>query len=374
MSDTPTIPVNFSQSAGFEFSDLDGMFRVANCYLQSGFAPESFKTPQQLIICWARGAELGLRPLQSVEGLTVINNRIGIMGDVALGLVRASGLLDDEPEVEYSGEVGKDNWTCTVTVKRKGTKKGRSASFSLGEARQAGLLDRASAKGIPPWKAYPKRMLYYRPLGFILRDTFSDVLKGLPIAEELRDIPSEEETMAEKVRLARVHTQQIAASGVTVLGADQAQPSPADTVEPAFAEDRTKTSAPPFAEQLARDYPAQAAQPDSPEPEGPPATPLDPDDLSFDAAIPKAQGPVGSAGSAPERPAWMDHIIRAIPHVRFFGRKISELDPKDLGRIETQWIPQVESQLGQASEEQKLELPLFKAAIAYRKSEVAKVV
>src|ERR1700746_3045917 len=105
----PTATVRFSAAAGFEFNDLDGMYRAAQCYLQSGFAPPSYRTPQQLIICWARGAELGLKPLQAIEGLTVINNRIGMMGDLALAMVRQSGELV-KYEKEWSGEG--DELTC----------------------------------------------------------------------------------------------------------------------------------------------------------------------------------------------------------------------------------------------------------------------
>lgn len=362
--DTPKIPVAFNPVSGFEFHDLDGMFRAATCYLQSGFAPESFKTPQQLIICWARGAELGLRPLQAVEGLVVINNRITIMGDVALGMVRASGQLEDEPEVEYSGEG--DSLTCTVTVKRKGSKRARSASFSMAEAKSAGLLDRPAGRGIPPWKAYPRRMLYYRPLGFVLRDTFSDVLKGMPITEEMRDIPTEEETMEAKVFAARAHTAKLVAEGVEILGAEQPMPTPAQMVEPAFDEDKTKTaSEPAFSAQLAKDYPRVAAvaagaepkQEPEPKPEEQTHPALEPDmDLSFDPK-PKPE---------PE-PNWREHVIRSIPHAAYFGKKIGELSLKDLSRLENQWIPQVKPKLGDASDEQKLELPLFEAAIAHSK-------
>lgn len=375
------VPVAFDPATGFHFNGLDEMFRVANCYLQSGLAPESFRTAQQLIICWATGAELGLKPLQAMKVLVVINNRITIMGDGALGLCRRSGLLEEEPEVEYSGQG--ETRACTVTVKRKGSKKARSASFSLREAKTAGLLDKGTGKpGIPPWKAYPDRMLYYRPLGFVLRDTFSDILLGIPIAEEMIDVPADEDLDADKVAGTRGYTQEVAAKGTEVIGAEQQLPSAAETVEPAFEEDKTQTHMPPFAEQLAKDYPQPGAPVGFATPPAQPASPLPadeqipaaeeqgPDDLSFTVPIqPKPKPEPVPAQPAPEqRPAWMDHVIKSIPHVRFFGRRISELEPKDLARIENQWIPQVKPKLADASDEQRQELPLFEEAIAYNKS------
>jgi hypothetical protein len=163
---------------GVELRDVDAMFRFARCYLQSGLAPTSFKNEQQLVICWAKAAELGLSPLQAVEGMTIINNRVGIMGDLALAMVEASGLLEQK-RVEYSGEG--DSLECKVTLQRKG-REPQTYSFSVREARAAGIYERSAT-----WKSYPRRMVYYRALGFGLRDEFSDVLKGTKTVEELMD-------------------------------------------------------------------------------------------------------------------------------------------------------------------------------------------
>ena len=44
---------------GVELKDIDSMFRFAKCYLQSNLVPTSFKNEQQLVIAWAKAAELG---------------------------------------------------------------------------------------------------------------------------------------------------------------------------------------------------------------------------------------------------------------------------------------------------------------------------
>ena len=170
---------------GVELKDVDSMFRFAKCYLQSNLAPTSFKNEQQLVIAWAKAAELGLSPLQAVEGMSIINNRVGIMGDLALAMVEASGLLEQK-RVEYSGEG--DSLVCTVTLQRRG-REAQIYSFSVKEARAAGIYDRS-----PTWRNYPRRMVYYRALGFGLRDEFADVLKGTKTVEELMDYPAQEES------------------------------------------------------------------------------------------------------------------------------------------------------------------------------------
>ena len=100
-------------------------------------------------------------------------------------MVEASGLLEQK-RVEYSGEG--DSLTCTVTLQRRG-REPQIYSFSVKEARAAGIYDRS-----PTWRNYPRRMVYYRALGFGLRDEFADVLKGTKTVEELMDYPVEEES------------------------------------------------------------------------------------------------------------------------------------------------------------------------------------
>ncbi len=74
---------------------------------------------------------------------------------------------------------------ATCTIKRRNYEP-VTRSFSWEDAKQA----RLSAKQ-GPWQEYPKRMLQMRARGFALRDTFADVLKGLYVGEEARDMPPE---------------------------------------------------------------------------------------------------------------------------------------------------------------------------------------
>jgi hypothetical protein len=167
---------------GVELPDIDAMFRFARCYLQSGLAPTSYKNEQQLVIAWARARELGIPYLQAVEGMSVINGRIGLMGDLGLALAERSGELEDK-RVRYTGEG--DELTCFVELKRKG-REWKQWSFSVREAKTAQIYDRNAV-----WRQYPRRMTYYRALGFALRDEFGDVLKGMKTVEELQDYPEE---------------------------------------------------------------------------------------------------------------------------------------------------------------------------------------
>lgn len=175
--------VPFDPKTGFQFQDIDGMFRAAKLYLQTGYAPPSIKHAKQIVIIWAMAAELGIRPLVAINNMSVVNNRPNPNGDLALSMVHKAGLLADTPTVVYSGEG--DDYTCTIVVKRKGHKTARTQSFSIRQAKTAKIYGKQN------WQTYPDRMLYYRALGFALRDVFPDVMNGMVIAEELEDYPAE---------------------------------------------------------------------------------------------------------------------------------------------------------------------------------------
>ena len=145
---------------------------------KSEIIPKDYQgKPANCLIAIMMGAEVGLRPVQALQGTMVVNGRPAIWGDTAIGLVLASGLQ------EYS----KDEWdaktgTASFTTKRKGMPE-ITRTFSLEDAKVAGLLNKAG-----PWSGYKPRMCFNRARAFALRDAYADVLKGLAIYEEVRDI------------------------------------------------------------------------------------------------------------------------------------------------------------------------------------------
>lgn len=142
----------------------------------SDLVPKDFKgKPGNCLIAMQWGSELGLKPLQSLQNLAVINGRPALWGDAVIALVMAS------PVCEYVTE-DDDGQTAYCRVKRKGAPE-QVRSFSMEEAMKAGLSGKQG-----PWTQYPKRMRQMRARAFALRDVFPDVLRGMPIAEELQDM------------------------------------------------------------------------------------------------------------------------------------------------------------------------------------------
>ena len=176
-------PIDFGNQ-GVKLASLEDAFRFANAVAISGFAPRGMEKPEAILVAIQLGAELGLTPMSSLQNIAIINGRPAIYGDAALALVRSSGLLEIFREEEI-GEVGKDTYGYKVTAKRKGFYEAFE-TFTVADAKLSKLWGKSG-----PWTDYPKRMLKFRARGFMLRDLFGDVLKGLRTMEEARDIPAE---------------------------------------------------------------------------------------------------------------------------------------------------------------------------------------
>src|SRR2546427_12720258 len=86
---------------------------------QSTMVPEQYVgKPGDILIAIQYGAELGVKPLQAIQGIAVINRRPTIWGDLALAVVLNSGKVEEirEMTTEELRAAGK----ATFYGKRKG--------------------------------------------------------------------------------------------------------------------------------------------------------------------------------------------------------------------------------------------------------------
>ncbi len=167
---------------------LADALKVADIICKSIFCPKQFiGKPGDVLVCLQYGAELGLKPMQAVQNIAVINGKPSIFGDAMLAVCQQSPNWEWMTE-EYLEDI--NGYKCTV--KRKGAPE-HSAIFTEADAKQAGLWG-----GSDPWRKYSKRMLQMRARGFALRDTFADCLKGLISAEEAGDYPNKESKLKPK--------------------------------------------------------------------------------------------------------------------------------------------------------------------------------
>ncbi|MGJ7500107.1 hypothetical protein ACSFBF_07080 [Variovorax sp. ZT5P49] len=171
-----------TQPAQFDLSPqtFEQALTFANYMADSDMVPKDFKgKPGNCLIAMQWGFEVGLKPLQALQGIAVINGRPSIWGDALLSLVLSSPVCKDVIE-RYEG-TGED-YKAVCIAQRHG-RADKVGEFSLKDAKTAGLLGKQG-----PWTQYRDRMLKQRARAFALRDQFADVIKGLSVAEESQDI------------------------------------------------------------------------------------------------------------------------------------------------------------------------------------------
>lgn len=161
--------------------DFDGVWRIATAVVKAGMAPRGLDKPEQAMVAILHGMEVGLTPMAALQSIAVVNGRPTIWGDGALGLVQGSGKMESFKEW-YEGQGESRKALCQV--KRRGDPELKLGEFSVADAKKASLWGKQG-----PWTQYSDRMLKMRARAFALRDGFSDVLRGLGIAEEVQDTP-----------------------------------------------------------------------------------------------------------------------------------------------------------------------------------------
>ncbi len=168
------VPRNFSLLP----NSLGEAMQLAELIAKSDFAPKDYKDkPGNIMLAIQMGADVGLKPMQALQNIAVINGRPSIWGDAALAL--AYEVLERFHEtIEGDG----DRRTAVCVVRRTGWPDDIRRTFSVADAKKANLWGKAG-----PWQTYPDRMLQMRARGFALRDAAADRLMGLILAEEADD-------------------------------------------------------------------------------------------------------------------------------------------------------------------------------------------
>lgn len=165
-----------------KLSSMTDAMQFCDQVFNSGLAPTSFRTPQAIFGAIQMGAELGMRPMQALQSLAVVNGRVSLMDKAARGVVAHSGLLEDcQDYFEGSG----DDLTAFCKLKRKGVATPFIGKFSVAQAKKAQLWGKAG-----PWTMYPQDMMMHKASARAHALGFSDILIGLAVTEDIQDTPS----------------------------------------------------------------------------------------------------------------------------------------------------------------------------------------
>ena len=162
---------------GVQFHSVEDAFRMAQAIVDSGMAPKG-DNPQAVMVKMQAGMELGMTPIQSMQSFVVVNGRLTMYGEAALGKIRASGVFD---HLVIGNDGEGDARFGFVEFKRRDMASVERVTFTWAEAKKAGLSNKDT------YKSWGDDMLVWRAVGRFSKRYASDVLRGFAVAVVIRD-------------------------------------------------------------------------------------------------------------------------------------------------------------------------------------------
>ena len=177
--------------------NLEGLWRLSDALARAKILPDhltdngraDYETVKANVFWVVQcGAELGIPACQAIMGIAIINGRPCVYGDLMIGKVRASGIAD---YILETSEGSGDDLVCYCETRRSDNGEVIVRSYSWAEADK--VVQRSKRFGDKKltdkdtYQNYGPRMIAMRARAFCLRDAFSDVLKGIRVAEEEED-------------------------------------------------------------------------------------------------------------------------------------------------------------------------------------------
>lgn len=152
---------------------LQTMLTLADQLYRSTLLPAHIKSGAAALAVIQNGLELGLPPMYALRKTAIVQGKPTIESEVMLALIYHH---HGDEAVQW---VRHDDQAAVLRYKRRGASEHREFSFTIEQAKAAGLT------GKDTWKSYPGAMLRARCISAMARIAFPDVIAGLYTAEEL---------------------------------------------------------------------------------------------------------------------------------------------------------------------------------------------
>jgi hypothetical protein len=153
--------------------DVAAMFQLAKTLVESGLLPQTIKTPAAAFAIVQKGRELGLPPMQSLSGIAVISGKPVCSSELMASLIYRDHGDNALAVVESTSDV------CTIEYGRRGASQRGRYTFTIDDARRAGVAGGAT------WQKYPAAMLRARCISAVARMAFPDSIAGMYMPDEL---------------------------------------------------------------------------------------------------------------------------------------------------------------------------------------------
>ena len=164
------------------------------------------------------GTELGLSPMAALNNVFIIHGRPSVYAETMVALVQAAG--------HEIWTVSESDAKVVVHGRRAGSDKVEVGEFTIERAKKAGYVAK-NAKYVSD----PRSMLYARAAAIACKRTAPEVLKGIPVFEEVMDLDPP------RPQAPPVAGPPVSVAEITGGPAPEPDPEPADEVEVVDDED-----------------------------------------------------------------------------------------------------------------------------------------
>lgn len=206
-------PKKVAVNVGVPLRGLDEAYRLSQALALAGLMPKDLRgKPSDVLAILLYGQEVGLAPMQAIQGIYVVNGRPQLAAQTWLALVRRAGHkafvpckkcnsageehVIGRPYADHPYDPDHDDRRCRVTIVRGDTGATHTEKFDLDDAKTAGLAH----KDI--WKAHPRRMTLARATSNCARFICPEVAMGF--YGEGEEFDAGEDSVAEETAYQRL--------------------------------------------------------------------------------------------------------------------------------------------------------------------------
>lgn len=165
--------ISVAKSTPVDLSKMESAYKMCQVLSKSDLVPKSYRQkPENVFLAYIAGQPFGWDVTMAMRSFHIIEGTPSLKPEIQLALVRQAG---------HSVTVEKSSVDLVqITGKRSDTGDVATASYSIEDAKRAGLLGKGN------WKTYPEDMLFARAVSRLCRRLFQDVLLGCAyVPEEL---------------------------------------------------------------------------------------------------------------------------------------------------------------------------------------------
>lgn len=179
------LPANAEAAAPTEYLDAEtkAQWWMATKLSQAVGIPDAYrKSPSDCYLAIRMAKQIGVEPLAFMQRSYPVKGKIGIEGQLYIGVMNSSGIYKHGIGYKMSGEGMARK--CVAYGQRVDNDEIESAEVSMEMAKKEGWLEKAGSK----WQTMPDHMLKLRAGAFLVREYHPELVLGLTPIEEIVDM------------------------------------------------------------------------------------------------------------------------------------------------------------------------------------------